>query len=373
MKSSFLCMIVPFLLFVSFPFAGDAEESAVEDSLSLALKHFSFAVQYKKNGDFDESLLQYGKSIAFCDTLYQIHYSFAELLMLMDRKEQAKAEYLRTLTLNPSHHPSATLLAGMYYAEARYDSALSMYETMYRLEPEPSVLAGIARLREYLGKDAAAFEAARTLVDQGNETPENIHLAANLALKSGNLEAAERFSSLALAKNPNDRDMLRLGSAAALALNDTILAAGYLRRLSVVDSTDTSILVDLEILCRKTGDREGLIQALDRHLRLAPADTNVIEELAELMIAAGELTRGEALVQSGLGITSGDGRLHILMGEIQRIRGCNDKALSEYERALDDPAWAEAARTLIDRLPRPQEDPQKKEKEFFERGKNGNQ
>ncbi|HEX2998656.1 MAG TPA: tetratricopeptide repeat protein [Armatimonadota bacterium] len=368
MKSVFVIICGMFLLVLPFPRAF-AVASAGEDSLLLAKKHFSFAVQYKKKGETDEALRQYGKSLAYCDTLYQVHFSLAELLMTAKSPERAKAEYLRTLALNPAHHPSAEVLAGMYTASARYDSALAMYEIMHRLQPDKTVLTNIARLRGYLGKNAEGLQAAQTLIAQGEDSPENLRLAAELAMKTGDATTADRFTLRALEKTPGDRELLRLGMKSALARGDSAKATEYLARISLCDSTDIAVLVELEDLCRARGDNGELIRALERHHRLAPRNSSVLGELAETCIAGGDLPRGEKYVRAGLELTPKDGRLHIILGELYRARGRKDQALAEYRTALSDPRWAETARQCISRAGQVQDDPRKNEKDFFGRGK----
>jgi tetratricopeptide (TPR) repeat protein len=340
-----------------------------EETVLQAKKHFSAAVQYKQKGDSLEALREYERSLSCCDTLYQVHFSFAELLMTMKRMDRAKAEYRRTLVLNPAHYPSAAVLAGMYSTSARYDSALTMYETMYRMQPDKTVLTNIAKLRGYLGKNTEAFQASQSLIEQGEDTLDNLRLASETAVKSGNEKAADPYIQRALIKSPYDRELLYLGVKSSLALGDSAKAIGYLTRFALGDSTVTASLVELEDLCRAAGNRAELIRALERHHQLAPRDTAVIGELAEICIADGELNRGENSVREGLKLTPKDGRLHIILGELYRARKQRDNALAEYKTALGDPNWAVTAQKLIERLQQPQEDPRKKEKDFFERGK----
>ena len=369
----FMKSLIIYCFFAFFPVIFSAPQAfcamSSEDSLVIAKKHFSAAVQYKQKGDSLEALREYEQSLSLCDTLYQVHFSFAELLMVMKRPEHAKAEYLRTLTLNPAHHPSAAMLAGMYAASARYDSALIMFETMYRLQPDKTVLANITKLRGYIGKYMEAFQAVQSLIEQGEDSLDNLRLAAEMAIKSGNAKVAAPYIHQALEKSPDDRGLLCMGAKSALALGDTARATVYLSQFALRDSTVTTSLIELEDLLRARDDHSELIRALERHHQLAPRDTAVIGELAEICIEDGDYSRGEKYIHDGLKITPKDGRLHIILGELYRARKQRDNALAEYKIALGDPNWTETARKLIDRLQQSPEDSRKKEKDFFERGK----
>ncbi|MHB9031001.1 MAG: tetratricopeptide repeat protein [Candidatus Latescibacterota bacterium] len=362
-----LLYIIAVILFWSAGSGAQVKSSA--DSLFEARKHFSFAVQNKKNGDYENALVQYEKSIALNDTVYQVHASFAELLMIMKKPERAKAEYLRTLALNPQHHASASVLAGMYFQAAAYDSALIMYETVYRIKPERSMLAGIAKMREYLGKDAEALKALQALIREGDDSRDTLLHAVKLSLKTGTADSAAVFLEKALKRNPEDHELLTLGIQTARTQGERAMEAGYLRRLALLDTTDVSVLIELGNAYRALGERKNLIWALDRHHRLAPQNAGVAGELAESLLAENESPRAEQVVKRGLEKSPKDGKLHILLGEIFRTRGETGKAKAEYRAAFDDPKWADSARQFLSRLEQPETDAEKKEREFFRRGK----
>jgi tetratricopeptide (TPR) repeat protein len=361
-------LLLALALSASAPARAPAAESR-EDSLLTAKKHFSFAVQHKKNGEYEDALAQYEKSIAYNDTVYQVHFSFAELLMLMGKTERAKIEYLTTFALNPRHSASATVLAGMYYRAADYDSALVMCEAVYRVAPSDTTLAGIVKLREYLGRETEALNGLETLIEHGDRSRDTLVRASRLAVKTGDFHTADRFSSLLLRERPDDVEALRIAFQASLALKDTGRAAGYLERFADADSADASALTNLASLYRSRGERRGLIRTLTRMTTLDPRNTGLIGELAEVLAAEGDTMHAEDTARKGLAISPKDGKFRILMGELYRSKGRNDRALAEYRIALSDPLWEAIARQLIARLERPETDAERKEKEFFGRGK----
>ncbi len=98
--------LVFLMLFSVFMDETQSAEMSKADSLLNARKHFSFAVQYKENEEYELAREQYKKSIALNDTVYQVHYSYADLLMKMDRTKDAERHYLKSLCLNPEHYNS---------------------------------------------------------------------------------------------------------------------------------------------------------------------------------------------------------------------------------------------------------------------------
>ena len=67
----------------------------------MARQHFSFAVQNKKGGDLKEAVAQYEKSLSYDNTIFQVHYSYADLLLEMGKKEQARRHYLTSYNPEP--------------------------------------------------------------------------------------------------------------------------------------------------------------------------------------------------------------------------------------------------------------------------------
>ena len=368
MKKILLLIYICFLTVLGNPGLPAANTMSRADSLLQAKKHFSFAVQYKNTGNFNLALEQYELSIAFNDTVYQVHYSLADLFMQMNRPVDAHREYLKTLTLNPSHFNSAAVLAKLYHEEAVYDSALVMYEIMYRLKPhEKKLLSSVAGLRKYLGKNADALDAYTTLIEDGDDTCDNLISASTLALSLEDFTRALRFSSLALTKCPEDISLLKIASHAALALGEYTSASLFLRQLAIADSTDCAVLEKLELSSRMQGDSGNFLWALERHHTLTPQDGNVIGELAELLFQEGNSERAVSITKKGLELSPQDGKLHILMGEYYYSLGEKENALEEYRRALQDERWKNDAQQLIWQLEPPETDEEKAEKKFFNR------
>lgn len=359
----YLCMLMGFAEVIAAAHVSD-------DPVAEAKKHYNFAVQYKNSGNFEDAKHQYEKAIALCDTIYQFHFSFADLLIRMENPGAAKASLLRALALNPRHFQTMTLLAENYRQSAKYDSALVMYERMYAVEPEHrELLASIAGYREYLGKNDAALVAFDALIEKGDTSHETFMKAAALASKEGDTGRARDYVVMALEKEPEDRDAIQAVANLSLQLDDRDSAVLYFRRLCELDAADEVTHGHLEKLYRSRGDAQNLFWTLEHHLKIAPDNVEAIGELAELLYSRGDMEQGIVYVKKGLTIDPKDGRLHILMGENYRHLNQNDKALTEYRIALNDSAWSSSAQRLIWQIERPESASEKNEKEFFTRGK----
>ena len=368
-----------FAIGVIFSFAAYADKKPVipvttenntANRVMEAKIHYNFAVQYKNSQNYEEAHLQYEKAISLCDTIYQFHFSHADLLAAMGKPAEAKVELLKTLALNPRHFQTMALLAEKYVQSARYDSALVMYESMYTVEPEHGeLLASIAGFREYIGKNDEALAAYSEMIEKGEATYEHLMKAVTLASKNGNPTKARDLAVMALEKKPKDTAALSAAASLSVQIEDSDSAVLYFRQLCELDAADAASCTQLEKLYRTKGETENLIWTLERHLKIAPEDIKVIGEYTELLYARGDIEQSIQYVKKGLTIDPSDGRLHILMGENYRRLNQNDKALAEYKLALKDSSWSSNAQRLIWQIERPESASEKNEKAFFKRGK----
>ena len=178
-----------------------------------------------------------------------------------------------------------------------------------------------------------------------------------------------------LEKHPDDLDALKEAADVCLAMNNPVSASQHLRRIAENDSTDISCLIKLEDIYRHQNDTHNLIWAIEQHHGESPRDCVLIGELAELLFREGKTEKGLEYLQKGLEISTDDGKLRILMGEYFRSRGEIEKALREYERALQDSTWRASAQEFIWQIQPPESEEEKAEREFFNSGKapqNGN-
>ena len=349
--------------------AGAETVPGLADSLEKAKKHFSFAVQYKNSENFEEALKNYELSLAYDDSVFQVHFSFADLLLKMSRTDEAKRELLSTLTLNPDHFKSAALLSGLYHTVAHYDSALVMYETMYRLKPDSlAYLSNIAGLSAYLELNEKALDAYRELIGKGENSFDNFLHASQLAEKTGDMELADELVLQALRKQPDDTTALQTAASISLARDNTKSVIDYQQRLVVLNPSDQVLLYNLEQLCRKHGDNDQLIWVFKERIRQSPKDIALIGELAELQLFEGQTTEGIETIMQGLDVSPGDGKLRILLGDHYMEQGETDKALAEFNIALKDERWRQDALQFIGMIDRPESETEKEEREFLERG-----
>jgi len=90
----------------------------------------------------------------------ELHLAAAETLDRLDREEEAEAEFLQELRLNPQHVRARAALAAFYQRHGRTDEAAAATAAITRLSPTPDAYAVAARLWASLG-DRKQAEATR--------------------------------------------------------------------------------------------------------------------------------------------------------------------------------------------------------------------
>jgi tetratricopeptide (TPR) repeat protein len=344
-------------------------ESSAGENIQIAKKHFSFAVQQRNAGNLEEARRQFEKSVAACDTIYQIHYAFGDLLAAMDDKKAAIARFRRALDIEPSYYNAAARLAALYHETGDYASTLEMYELMYSMKPEEKkLLATIANIREYLGDGDGAYAGLVKLVEQGEDTYENLIRVAEMAMGREDYDNAHLYAVMALGKKKSDARALEIAGKSSVLRGDKESAVGFYRELAEADSVTVATLAIIEDLYRNLNDRSGLIWALKRHHAIEPGNVEVLGELCENYFPDGITEEGVEYIRKGLALAPEDGRFRILLGENYRSLGQTEKALAEYRKALADERWKSSAQRLIWQIDRPESEEEQKERAFFGRG-----
>ncbi|MBN1292756.1 MAG: tetratricopeptide repeat protein [Candidatus Latescibacteria bacterium] len=361
-------LVLVFIFNVIFYITASAQ-TVSEESKSQAKQHFSFAVQNKKSKNYEEAEKQYEKSLALDASVYQVYYSYADMLMTMGKELEARRRFLQAFNLNPEHYSSAAMLAKLYYQESVFDSALVMYECMYELKPEKSeFLSVITGIKEYLGMEEEALASYDKLFETGTGTFEHKIRAAKIALNLGNTERANSYVESALGDNPDDVNALKIAASTRLDMGDTQGAINHYRKLAESEAANITVVETLENLYRDQSDENGLLWALERHHELASENVEVLGELAKMLYSEGLMDQSIAYVKKGIKIDPKDGRLRILMGEHFRTNGDNEKALAEFRIALNDERYKSSAQSLIYQIEKPETAEEKAEKDFFSRG-----
>jgi thioredoxin-like negative regulator of GroEL len=196
------------------------------------------------------------------------------------------------------------LLGPVYCQQGRLDEAERLIEARWDHLNEagegPSEKAiNLVRLHIELGRTIPPVEVIRSVLDQAARfAPEDDRVwlgKANLAIRIGSYDEAARWLDACLRRRPDDVPAWRARLDWAVATNRIAEAQEALEHLPAEASTPARVNKLAAWFAARRGDRESERRALERLIKVDPADLAALDRLAELAEQAGQPTRAADL------------------------------------------------------------------------------
>lgn len=160
------------------------------------------------------------------------------------------------------------------------------------------------------------------------------HLAAIVARRLGQPDAARGHLDVALRLAPSDPDLLNTSANLAYETGDLETARAQYRRALQIRPGQVETLVNLSATERRLGDLAAARQALDQALRLSPGHIRALLSLGALLIEDGDLAGAIAAYDA------------VLAAEPQNLLALQGRAQAEAERGGDAQPFYGRARAL---------------------------
>ncbi|MEZ4281354.1 MAG: tetratricopeptide repeat protein [Myxococcota bacterium] len=261
---------------------------------------------------------------------------------------EAIGHYERVLELDPSHAEAVEILVRHYEREHRPEDVARVLEShLQRLDEARSADRDELRLRlarihaQELGGDARARELLESVRTSKGAVPEVAEPLAEILERSGGPRSDAALAALcrdALACVHGERDRrpwrIRLGRSAA-RLGDLEEAARNYRAALSESPGDPDVEDALIEVYERLGEREPLIELLERRLAFVPAETELALRLRIARLYASEADEAELALP----------HLEQVLARIPHHHEALDLAVALATR-IDEPL---RARTLLDR------------------------
>jgi putative PEP-CTERM system TPR-repeat lipoprotein len=233
--------------------------------------------------------------------------------------------------------PAQLNLAELDLRENRPNAARDRLQLVLARNPDQlSALLLLARTVEQLGLHEQARQLAeRAVRADPTAVPAAVYLT-DLLLKMQQTEAALTVVEAAevRAANREDLDLLVTLSRAYLATGHRATAQVVLQRGSSLAGYDAAGLLELALLQRQAGDRNGAIWSLEKAVEGQPRYLPTRIKLGELYAEGGKLTQAETLAAALRKDFPQEPYGEHLLGTIARARGDDARALEHFKRAL---------------------------------------
>jgi enediyne biosynthesis protein E4 len=221
----------------------------------------------------------------------------------------AAAEQIVKLAMQDPRNDASALplfLGPVYWLQGRIDEARQSIEDRWhslndRGQGASEKAIELVRLHIELERNPLPIESVRQgLEDAGRMAPDDDRVwlgKANLAIRSGTYEEAERWLVPSLKRRPNDHAVWRARLNWALATNRVVDVRNALTHVPVAESSPAELPRLSAWLARRRGDRESERGALEQVVAADPADFAALDRLAELPNPEGQVADAAVLRQ----------------------------------------------------------------------------
>lgn len=238
----------------------------------------------------DDAAALYRRAIAADPKSFEAHISLGLLLARQNKPAEARPELLTATTLNPGL-VDPTVKARAWRALARIDSSSDpaaasndLLEAL-KLTPEtPADTLLAAQLAEKTGQYDAAAAAYRRVLDEDPQSAQASAGLAHLLIRSKRYPEAETLLRAALTKNPGD-PILTAQLATVLADQDKAEALPLLQKLHADHPSDTTITRMLAVVLAEAGDAAGSDQLYLQLLAASPSDPDLLDAYGQNLIS----------------------------------------------------------------------------------------
>jgi predicted Zn-dependent protease len=236
----------------------------------------------------------YRRAVASDPNSFEAHISLGLLLARQNKLAEARPELVAATTLDPGL-ADPTLKARAWRALARIDretnpaaASNDLLEAL-KLTPEtPTDTLLAAELAEKSGQLEAAAAAYRRVLDKDPDSAAASAGLAHLLIVDKRYPEAETLLRAALAKNPDD-PTLTAQLATVLADQDKAEALPLLQKLHAAHPADPSVTRMLAAVLADAGDFPGSDQLILQLLTASPEDPELLVSHAQNLVHEGKL------------------------------------------------------------------------------------
>jgi tetratricopeptide (TPR) repeat protein len=166
------------LIFIgeSYEKAGQYDEAIVQYSEAYRMNPENFdactgmAICLMEKREFQQSMSWYDKALKINEEDPELWVYIAELMLLMEMKDEAYVSYLRSLTLKKDQADVLAAMGNISFDNGEYEKALGLYLVASSIDPEvPGLNLFFALTYAMLGME----EAAEEYLAKAKETDEN--------------------------------------------------------------------------------------------------------------------------------------------------------------------------------------------------------
>ncbi|MEY2878896.1 MAG: hypothetical protein RLZZ15_1276, partial [Verrucomicrobiota bacterium] len=268
-------------------------------------------------GVWENSFTLFDHVVAVTEDNYLAHNNRGLAHAAAGRKDEALADFRRSLAINPAYADANTNLGRELNAQGRSADAVALLREAARVRP-------------------TALEIRNNL--------------ANALADAGDLPGANAEYEFVLAKNPAHADALN-NYGATLAMQGRVAEAEQKIRESLRLRPDhAGALSNLGNVCGMLGRRDEAVANYRRSLALSPNESQTLNNLALVLGELGQLEESVRFFERALALAPINPDTHAALAETLAKLGRGEAALAHARTALQQRPGHATAQALVQRL-----------------------
>lgn len=300
--------------------AAKSFETALRMKPGLYPAHYNLANALRDDGQEEKAIGHYRAAITLNPRFAPAHRNLGNLLRRLERAEDAVEHHRIAVSLEPERADNHYNLGNALADVKEVDAAMESYRAALRLSPAMvAAWLNLGNLEHAAGNLGAAEEAYQRASAQPDAPAAAFANLVRMRIKAKQREAAQELLARALARFPDDPEILRLHADSLFHREDA----------------------------------EGALAIYQRLDAMQPGQANLCNALGVAYRAVGQLTRAEEAWMRCLAIEPEHVEAMTNLGTFCRLQKRHEEALKHLRRAIeirpDDPdSVASLSCTLID-------------------------
>jgi len=224
------------------------EGYAATNKLQSLESYYLIGQAYMGLGKYDKALDSFERAITLSPNTAWAWQNAGQAAHMLGQYEKARAQWQRAIQLVPSNAGTYIQIGHSYLAQGDQEQALIWYQRALTMAPgDPWALNSMANALADLGRyqEALGWAIRWQAVEPRPEAP---LLAAEFALKVGDVPLARHYIRLAIERNPNRPEFYVRLAKVCLSDQDQDCARGAYERVLVLDPSDQAARQALQLL-----------------------------------------------------------------------------------------------------------------------------
>lgn len=220
-------------------------------------------------------------------------------------------------------------------ADGRVEAALRAYrELTAEYDDDWGLWLRISLAELRLGNGAAALDASERAVEKGPDEVDPYFMLAQVEATMGDADGAMETIGEALARYPEDLDVLRTGASMAIELQRWPMAVGLLRQLIRIEPDRADYRLDLGRILLTQGDFDAAIDVFEDAASRGADAATCRALVGKSHLAAGRTDRAIAAFEAS-NAARANGDAYGGLATVHSLRGERGKSIQAFRKAIE--------------------------------------